>query len=170
MIRMNTRNGWNCPRAAETCVGRFFAAVTLTLKLDRDLDILKTYLESNKCTTLKVKVNCHQSLLAFTTGHIPTKLHQFLFNSFRDFVRTDRHTDRQMPPKTIPARSIAGADMQTQIKFKQNITNVSYRVAYNCWLHCQSRVPLWQHRCCSELDKLQSLAGQHHSHQMFCWC
>jgi len=43
--------------------------------------------------------------------HIPTKLHQFLTSSFRDFMRTDRqkHTHTQTPPKTIPARSIAGA-------------------------------------------------------------
>jgi len=28
-------------------------------------------------------------------GHIPTKLHQFLVSSFRDVLRTDRHTHRQ---------------------------------------------------------------------------
>jgi len=33
-----------------------------------------------------------EPLLAFTMGHIPTKLHQFLFSSFRDFVWTDRQT------------------------------------------------------------------------------
>jgi len=27
--------------------------------------------------------------------HIPTKLHQFLISSFRDFVRTDTQTDRR---------------------------------------------------------------------------
>jgi len=35
-------------------------------------------------------------------GHIPTKLHQFLISSFRDFVRTDTQT----PAKTIPAHSM----------------------------------------------------------------
>jgi len=40
-------------------------------------------------------------------GHIPTKLHQFPTSNFRDFVQTDRQT----PPKTIPARSIAGAQV-----------------------------------------------------------
>jgi len=44
-------------------------------------------------------------------GHIPTKLHQFLIGSFRYFVRTDAQTDRETPPKTIPARSIAGAQV-----------------------------------------------------------
>jgi len=34
-----------------------------------------------------------QTLLAFTMGHIPTKLHQFQTSSFRDFVRTDAQTD-----------------------------------------------------------------------------
>jgi len=32
-----------------------------------------------------------RSLLAFTVGHIPTKLHRFPTSSFRDFVQTDRH-------------------------------------------------------------------------------
>jgi len=48
-----------------------------------------------------------QSLLAFTVGHIPIKLHQFLISSYRYFVRTDidAQTDAQTPPRTIPARS-----------------------------------------------------------------
>jgi len=44
------------------------------------------------------------SLLAFTVGRIPTKFHQFLISSFRDFVNTN--TDTQMPAKTIPAHSM----------------------------------------------------------------
>jgi len=36
-----------------------------------------------------------QPLLAFTMGHIPTKLHQFLISSFRNFVRTVTLTRRQ---------------------------------------------------------------------------
>jgi len=35
-------------------------------------------------------------------GYIPTKLHQFPASSFRDFMQTDT----QMPPRTIPARSM----------------------------------------------------------------
>jgi len=50
------------------------------------------------------------NLLAVTTGHIRTKLHQFLISSFRDFVPTDT----QAQPKTIPARSIAGAQVITE--------------------------------------------------------
>jgi len=33
-----------------------------------------------------------QPLLAFTTGHIPTKLHQFVVSGFRDFLRTVTQT------------------------------------------------------------------------------
>jgi len=44
-------------------------------------------------------------------GRISTKLHRFLTSIFRYFVRTDVHTDRQTPPKTVPARSIAGAQV-----------------------------------------------------------
>jgi len=52
-----------------------------------------------------------QPLLAFTIEHrlIPTKLHQILINSFRDFVC--RQTNTETPAKTIPARSISGAQM-----------------------------------------------------------
>jgi len=45
--------------------------------------------------------------------HIPTKLHQFVVSSFRDFMRTDTQTDTQTQPKTVPARSIAGAQEKT---------------------------------------------------------
>jgi len=52
-----------------------------------------------------------QTLLAFTIGHSPTKL-QFPTSSFRDFLKTDRLTDRQTDAAiTIPARSIAGAQI-----------------------------------------------------------
>jgi len=98
----------------------------ITLKLEGDQDILKMYLHTeNEVARLrhsryawqmkKYKNSSHgqmsrsnvtnfQTLLVFTMGHIPTKLHQFLISSFRDFVRTD--TDRQTPPKTIPALSM----------------------------------------------------------------
>jgi len=33
------------------------------------------------------------SLLSFTVGHVPTKLHLFLISSFRNFVRTEKRTD-----------------------------------------------------------------------------
>jgi len=57
---------------------------------------------SMKNTKIAVKVKGHrsnvtnfQALLAFTMGHIPTMLHQFLISSFRDFVRTDAQTHRR---------------------------------------------------------------------------
>jgi len=59
-----------------------------------------------------------QPILAFTVGHIPTKLHRFLIGSFRDFVRrerrTDRQTDRQTQPKTIPARRMRAGSSKVQ--------------------------------------------------------
>jgi len=61
---------------------------------------------SSQGQSLRSNVTNFQSLLAFTMGHIPTKLHQFLTSSYRDFVRTDTAKDRQTPPKTIPARSM----------------------------------------------------------------
>jgi len=111
----------------------------MTLKLEGDLDILKMHLHAiNEVARLRhLKVfktpngQCnayikfkkkyknssqrqrsrsnvtHFQLLAFTVGHIPAKLHQFLISSFRDFV----WTDTQMPPKTIPAHSIAGVQV-----------------------------------------------------------
>jgi len=96
----------------------------MTLKLNRDLNILKMYLQtknevarsnhskyiariekyenSSQGQKSRSNVTDFQSLLAFTMVHIPTKLHRFLISSFRDFVRTHRQT----PPKTIPARSM----------------------------------------------------------------
>jgi len=45
---------------------------------------------------LRSNVTNFRAILVFMMRHIPTKLHQFLISSFRDFVRTDRlaHTDR----------------------------------------------------------------------------
>jgi len=44
-------------------------------------------------------------------GHIPTKLHQFPTNSFKIFCgETDSKTDAS---KSIPARSITGAQVET---------------------------------------------------------
>jgi len=64
----------------------------------------------------KSNVTNSQPLLAFTIGHIPTKLHQFLISSFQDFVRQkvlvlgewvlSGRTDTKTPLKTTPARSI----------------------------------------------------------------
>jgi len=73
--------------------------------------------EKNTKIALNVKgqrsnVTNFQPLLAFTMGHIPTMLHQFLIISFRNFVRIDRQTDTQTPPKTIPARSMRAGIVQ----------------------------------------------------------
>jgi len=84
----------------------------MTLKLNRDLDILKMCLQTEnevaKSSHLKYiarilkkydnssqgqrsesNVTNFEPLQAFTIGHISTKLHQFLIYSFRDFMRTD---------------------------------------------------------------------------------
>jgi len=141
----------------------------MTLKLEGDLDILKMHLHTenevaglrhskllimdeiymanvkNTKTALKVKVTNLQKLLACTTGHIRTKLHQFLISSFRDFVRTD--TDRQTPPKTIPVRSRrAGKNNKTNPKKKlfkrkkrKNVTNkpqLTRKNLLNACMHC----------------------------------
>jgi len=44
-------------------------------------------------------VTIFQMLPALTVAPIPTKLHQFLISSFRDFVRRDRRAHTQTPPK-----------------------------------------------------------------------
>jgi len=68
----------------------------MTIKLNPDVDILKIYLQTiNKVAKSSHYVTNFESLLAFTIGHIPTKLHQFLISSFRDFVHTDRRTDKR---------------------------------------------------------------------------
>jgi len=96
----------------------------MTLKLNRDLDILKMYLHAedevaksshskyekkyeNNLQGVRSRSNItnFQSLLAITIVHIPAKLHQFLIISFRDFVQTDAQT----PPNTPLCRSIASA-------------------------------------------------------------
>jgi len=93
-----------------------------TLKLDRDLDILKAHphakskvpwssqviAETEKSTKIALNVKGQgqipptsrfQPLLAFTGIHIPTKLRQFLTSSLGDFLWTvtqrDAQTDRQ---------------------------------------------------------------------------
>jgi len=55
----------------------------------------KKYLNSSQNQRSRLNIINFQTLLAFTMGHIPTKLHQFLISSFRDFVRTDAQTDRR---------------------------------------------------------------------------
>jgi len=86
----------------------------MTLKPEGDLDVLKMYphtrneaagLRHSKLLTVtnekkyeyssrsRSNVTKFQTLLAFTMGHIPTKLHQFLISSFQDSVQTDRHTE-----------------------------------------------------------------------------
>jgi len=63
-----------------------------------------------------------QSLLAFTMGHIPTKLHQFLIGSFRNFVRTDTQTQNtQMLPKTIPACSMHAGNKFRHSNYNDNM-------------------------------------------------
>jgi len=54
---------------------------------------------------IALKVNGHGQMsstfinfqlpLAFTIIHIPTQLHIFLMRNFRDFVRSDRRTDKR---------------------------------------------------------------------------
>jgi len=43
---------------------------------------------------VRSNVTNFQPLLVFTMGRIPTKLHRFPTSSFRDFMRTDRQTDK----------------------------------------------------------------------------
>jgi len=86
-----------------------FDLAPMTLKLNRDLDILKMYLKTenesshskyikdelkkNKSQKSRSNVTNFAPVLAFTMGHIPTKLHQFLTGIFQDIVQTDRRTD-----------------------------------------------------------------------------
>jgi len=94
----------------------------MTQKLEGDLDILKMYLYTKTEVAMlrhlklmhtankkirkylsKSNVTNFQTLLAFTTGHIPIKLHQFPISSLPDFLWTERvrnrqtDTQRQMP-------------------------------------------------------------------------
>jgi len=72
-----------------------------TLKLDREIDIRKTYLQNEKPfesyslnkyenssqdQRSRSNVTNFQTLLAFTVVHISTESRQFLISSFRDFV------------------------------------------------------------------------------------
>jgi len=73
-----------------------------------------------------------QPLLAFLMGHIPTKLHRsavFKILCGQTDAHTHTHTDRQTPAKTIPACSIAGA----QVYLINSIT--SYFWCLYCYLH-----------------------------------
>jgi len=56
---------------------------------------IKKYENSSQGQRSRSNVTNFQSLLGFTMGHIPTKLHQFLTGSFRDFVQTGRQTNAQ---------------------------------------------------------------------------
>jgi len=115
-----------CPRGAHTCARPLFCCPDLdinpmTLKVDGGLDILKMYLHTENCQVLMIDeihmaitsemkkyenslqgqrsrshVTNFQLLLEFTVWLIPTKLHQFLISSFRDFVRTDARRDREI--------------------------------------------------------------------------
>jgi len=87
------------------------AAVTLTSKLDSDPDILKMYLHTEnkvaksshwtrRACVRKIRKYLSRSSQMSPTfhlfiGHISTKLHWFLNNSFWDIVRRDTWTDRQ---------------------------------------------------------------------------
>jgi len=112
---------------------------------------MKKYLNSSQGQRSRSNVTDFQSLLAFTVGHTSTKLHQFLISSFRDFVWTDRCTDRQMPPKTIPARSIAGMQVlysllvlvYTLISYEQILQNITAIVRKNYICNCIHRN--WHH-------------------------
>jgi len=67
------------------------------------------YSITNRIKTRSNVINS-QPLPQSTVIHIPTKLHQFPTNSFRDFMRTDRQTDAETPPKTTPSRSRCAAN------------------------------------------------------------
>jgi len=64
---------------------------------------MKKYENSSQGQRSRTNVTGFQALLSFT-GHISTKLHQFLISSNRDFVQTVTQT--QMLPKTTPAHSM----------------------------------------------------------------
>jgi len=129
----------------------------MTLKLEGDLDILKMYLHtedevamlrhsklnkrwhvhspwqmkkyenSSQSQRSRSNVTNLQSLLAFTTGHIPTKLNRFLFSSFRDFLRTDKHTDTQTPPKTACAQVVKSVKSARRRKWYDKSKNDLWR-------------------------------------------
>jgi len=97
----------------------------MTLKLNRDIDILKMYLQlkmkllgqairkimsglekyknSSQGQRSRSNVINFQQLLAFTMRHILTKLHQFPTSSFRDFLRTDIQTHRRQKKQYLLA-------------------------------------------------------------------
>jgi len=106
----------------------------MTLKLNRDLDILKLCLQTENEVVRsshskyiypelkkyekklsRSKVSNFQPFLALPVGHISTKLHRFLTSSCRDFLRTDSQTHRQTPSKTIPAGNLHAGNKQINV-------------------------------------------------------
>jgi len=122
IIKLCPRGAHTCARTLFRCCDLDINPITL--KLECDLDILKVYfhaenevakLRHSKHLTVdgwdvhgkwkKIRkclsgsnITDFQSLLTFTMGRIPTKLHRFPTSSFRDFQRTDTQTDTQTPP------------------------------------------------------------------------
>jgi len=64
---------------------------------------MEKYENSSQSQRSRSNVTNFQTLLAFTMGHIRTKLHQFLSSSFRDFVQTDGQTDGHRPNQYLLA-------------------------------------------------------------------
>jgi len=59
--------------------------------ITNEMKIYENSSQGRKLSSRSNIINFHP-LLAFTMGHIPTKLHQFLTSSFRHFLRTDSPT------------------------------------------------------------------------------
>jgi len=90
---------------------------------------LEKYENSSQSLRLRSNVTNFESLLVFLMGHILIKLHQFSTSSFRDFLRTThRQTHRQMPPKTIPARSMRAGNKR-QLKDSKYLQTCIYFLA-----------------------------------------
>jgi len=96
----------------------------------RHLKLMRTANKKIRKYLSKSNVTNFQTLLAFTTRHIPIKLHQFLISSFPDFLWTERvrnrqtDTQRQMPLERITARSMrTRGTKKTHTENSTKITN-----------------------------------------------
>jgi len=58
-------------------------------------------------------------------AHIPTKLHQFLISSCRDFVQTDRSTDVQTDTQKMPTKTINTCLQLLRNKLKNLVSDVA---------------------------------------------
>jgi len=61
---------------------------------------IQKYENSSQGQRSRSNVTNFQTLLAFTMGHIPIKLHRFPTSSFREFLRTDAQMHRQTDSQT----------------------------------------------------------------------